>query len=124
MQLSTLTSFSMVNDHEPEPTQAIPTTDGEPLIVPVPKRDDVMAFLEKTARPMEPHARVADALRAIPRGTGFTFFTGRILGTDLIGFTFGTGFILGAGLSFAIPNVFGTLVNMRSPLRASSPRTD
>jgi hypothetical protein len=39
----------MSDDHEPEPTQAIPTTDGEPLIVSVPSRGEFDSLVRKVA---------------------------------------------------------------------------
>jgi len=41
----------MADEHEAEPTQEIPTTDGEPLIVPVPSREDFDRLVRKVAGP-------------------------------------------------------------------------
>jgi hypothetical protein len=37
--------------HKVEPTQEIPTTDGEPLVVPVPSREDFDSLVRKVAGP-------------------------------------------------------------------------
>ena len=37
------------NGREPEPTQEIPTKDGQPLVVPVPSRRDFLSVVEKVA---------------------------------------------------------------------------
>lgn len=39
----------MTDEHRPEPTQAIPTKDGEPLVVPVPSRDAFGSVVRKVA---------------------------------------------------------------------------
>jgi hypothetical protein len=41
-------------DHESEPTQQTQPKKGEPIAIPVPKRGDVMDFLEKTAKLPDP----------------------------------------------------------------------
>ena len=38
------------DDHDAEPTQQTKPKKGEPVTIPVPKRGDVMDFLEKTAK--------------------------------------------------------------------------
>ena len=40
----------MSGDHEPETTQQTKPKKGEPATIPVPKKGDVMDFLEKTAK--------------------------------------------------------------------------
>lgn len=40
--------------HDAEPTQQTRPKKGEPIEVPVPKRDEVMDFLEKVARTPDP----------------------------------------------------------------------
>jgi hypothetical protein len=39
----------MTAKQEPEPTQAIPTKDGKPLIVPVPSREDFDQLVKRVA---------------------------------------------------------------------------
>jgi hypothetical protein len=39
----------MADDHDEEPTQNVPTVDGEPLKVPVPSRKDFLSVVEKVA---------------------------------------------------------------------------
>jgi len=39
---------------EQEPTQQTKPKKGEPIEIPVPKKGDVMDFLEKTAKPPDP----------------------------------------------------------------------
>jgi hypothetical protein len=51
-----------MTEHEPEPTQQTQPKKGEPITIPVPKRGDVMAFLEKTAKLPDPDR--SDAARA------------------------------------------------------------
>jgi hypothetical protein len=41
----------MADKHETEPTQEIPTKGGEPLIVPVPSREDFDRLVRKVAGP-------------------------------------------------------------------------
>jgi hypothetical protein len=43
-----------MEDHEREPTQPTQPKKGEPIEIPVPKRKDVMDFLEKTAKLPDP----------------------------------------------------------------------
>jgi hypothetical protein len=42
------------HEHKPEPTQQTQPKKGKPIEVPVPKRGDVMDFLEKTAKLPDP----------------------------------------------------------------------
>jgi hypothetical protein len=42
------------NQHDGEPTQQTKPKKGEPITIPVPKKGDVMAFLEKTAKLPDP----------------------------------------------------------------------
>jgi hypothetical protein len=44
----------MADDHEREPTQQTQPKKGEPIEIPVPKRGQVMDFLEKTAKLPDP----------------------------------------------------------------------
>lgn len=40
----------MTDDHEPEPTQPTRPKTGKPLEIPVPKKRDVLDFLERVAK--------------------------------------------------------------------------
>ena len=42
------------DNHEPEPTQQTKPAKGEPLTIPVPKKGDVLDFLEKVAKTPDP----------------------------------------------------------------------
>jgi len=42
------------DDHDAEPTQQTQPKKGEPITIPVPKKDDVMKFLEKVAKTPDP----------------------------------------------------------------------
>jgi len=42
------------DDHDAEPTQQTKPKQGEPIEIPVPKKGDVMDFLEKTAKLADP----------------------------------------------------------------------
>jgi hypothetical protein len=44
----------MADDHDAEPTQQTRPKKGEPIEIPVPKKGDVMAFLETTAKLADP----------------------------------------------------------------------
>ena len=44
----------VMTDHEPEPTQQTKPKKGEPIEIPVPKKRDVMDFLEKVAKTPDP----------------------------------------------------------------------
>ena len=44
----------MAESHDSEPTQQTQPKEGEPIAIPVPKEDDVMGFLEKTATLPDP----------------------------------------------------------------------
>jgi hypothetical protein len=44
----------MTEDHDREPTQQTKPKKGRPIEIPVPKKGDVMDFLEKTARTPDP----------------------------------------------------------------------
>jgi hypothetical protein len=44
----------MAERHDPEPTQQTQPQKGKPIEIPVPKRNDVMDFLEKTAKLPDP----------------------------------------------------------------------
>jgi hypothetical protein len=41
-------------NHEPEPTQQTRPKKGEPIEIPVPKKADVLDFLEKAAKTPDP----------------------------------------------------------------------
>lgn len=49
-----LPSPQMDDQHGAEPTQQTQPKKGEPITIPVPKRGDVMAFFEKTAKLPDP----------------------------------------------------------------------
>lgn len=51
----------MAGDHEHEPTQQTKPKKGKPITIPVPKKGDVMAFLEKTAKLPDPDRSDADS---------------------------------------------------------------
>jgi hypothetical protein len=44
----------MAESHDAEPTQQTKPKKGRPIEIPVPKKGDVMDFLEKTARTPDP----------------------------------------------------------------------
>jgi hypothetical protein len=44
----------MTDDHDAKPTQQTKPKKGEPIEIPVPKRKDVMDFLEKAAKLPDP----------------------------------------------------------------------
>lgn len=44
----------MAETHDPEPIQQTKPAKGKPVTIPVPKRGDVMAFLEKAAKVPDP----------------------------------------------------------------------
>lgn len=44
----------MPDDHGQEPTQQTKPAKGKPVEIPVPKKDDVMSFLEKAAKTPDP----------------------------------------------------------------------
>jgi len=44
----------MVGDHDSEPTQRTKPKKGEPIEIPIPKKRDVMDFLEKVAKTPDP----------------------------------------------------------------------
>ena len=43
-----------MTDHDAEPTQQTQPKKGKPVEIPVPKKGDVMSFLEKTAKTPDP----------------------------------------------------------------------
>jgi hypothetical protein len=53
----------MADDHKSEPTQQTRPKKGEPLEIPVPKKRDVMDFLEKTAKLPAPKPSLPDQHR-------------------------------------------------------------
>jgi hypothetical protein len=53
-----LPSLAMAG-HDSEPTQQTQPKKGEPITIPVPKKGDVMDFLEKTAKLPDPDAATA-----------------------------------------------------------------
>jgi hypothetical protein len=44
----------MPDKHDPEPTQQTQPKKGKPIEIPVPKKRDVLDFLEKTAKTPDP----------------------------------------------------------------------
>jgi hypothetical protein len=44
----------MADDHGAEPTQQTKPKKGEPVEIPIPKKGDVMSFLEKVAKTPDP----------------------------------------------------------------------
>jgi hypothetical protein len=46
----------MTDDHDAEPTQQTKPKKGEPITIPVPKKHDVMDFLEKAANTPDPES--------------------------------------------------------------------
>ena len=46
--------FESVSDTDPEPTQQTRPKKGEPVTIPVPKKADVLDFLEKVAKTPDP----------------------------------------------------------------------
>jgi hypothetical protein len=50
----------MADPHEPNPTQETKPAKGEPIEIPVPKKADVMGFLEKVAKTPDPDRASAE----------------------------------------------------------------
>ena len=57
-----LGSVEMSEAHKPESDQQTNPARGEPIEIPVPKRGEVMDFLEKTARLRDPDRSVSQPL--------------------------------------------------------------
>jgi hypothetical protein len=51
----------MTDRHDAQPTQPTQPKKGEPIEIPVPKKGDVMRFLEKTANVPDPDRERSDA---------------------------------------------------------------